>query len=254
MLRAALLAVVLAACSVGGEPPELTVYAAASLADAVAETGAFELVGGVRMATSTGASSALRTQIEQGAPADVFLAADTANPDALAVAGLNDGPPEPFASNRIVIVVAREAADEIDDPFDLANDGLRIVAAGERVPISRYAAQAIEAIAALPDAPPGYAGEVEANVVSREDDVRAVLSKIELGEGDAAFVYATDALAAADAVTTIALPDAVDVRAVYAGVVLRTSAVREKGHAYLDWLVGPEGRAILERHGFLPPP
>jgi ABC-type molybdate transport system substrate-binding protein len=52
----------------------------------------------------------------------------------------------------------------------------------------------------------------------------------------------------------IALPDAVDVRAVYAGVVLRTSAVREKGHAYLDWLVGPEGRAIFARHGFLPPP
>ena len=68
------------------------------------------------MATSTGASSALRTQIEQGAPADVFLSADTANPDALAAAGLTDGPPEPFASNRIVIVVAREAADEIRRP------------------------------------------------------------------------------------------------------------------------------------------
>jgi molybdate transport system substrate-binding protein len=254
MLRAALLAVVLAACSVGGEPPDLTVYAAASLADAVAETAVFETVGGVGMATSTGASSALRTQIEQGAPADVFLSADTANPEALAAAGLTDGPPEPFAANGLVIVVAREAYAEIDDPFDLANDGLRIVAAGERVPISRYAAEAIQAIAALPDAPPGYAAEVEANVVSREDDVRAVLSKIELGEGDAAFVYATEALAAGDAVTTIALPDAVDVRAEYAGVVLRTSAVREEGHAYLDWLAGPEGRAILARYGFRPPP
>jgi molybdate transport system substrate-binding protein len=232
----------------------MTVYAAASLADAEAEAAAaFAGPARIGVVTSTGASSALRTQIEQGAPADLFLSADTANPDALAAAGLTDGPPTAFASNRIVIVVASEAAATIDDPFDLAKPGVRIVAAGERVPISRYVADAIEGLGALPDAPGGYAGDVAANVVSREDDVRAVVSKIQLGEGDAAFVYATDALAATDDVTTIALPVGVDVRAVYAGVVLYGSAVASQAHAYLDWLTGPDGRAILARHGFLAP-
>jgi molybdate transport system substrate-binding protein len=250
----ALVAMVVCACGSFGDRPRMTVMAAASLKDVVRELDAEFLNGAdVEVAAGTGSSAAIRIQIEQGSPTDVFLSADTANPDALVAAGLTDGPPVAFASNRIVMVVSEFARQPIDDPFDLATPGVRIVAAGEAVPISRYATDAVERLAALPGAPDGFAAAVERNVVSREDDVRAALAKVEIGTGDAAFVYATDALAAAD-VRTIELPAEASVRAVYAGVVIGASSLKPEAHRYLDVLIGPTGQAILARHGFLPPP
>jgi molybdate transport system substrate-binding protein len=249
-----LAAVVVCACGSIGDRPRMTVSAAASLKDVVGELDAEFLKGAnVELTAGTGSSSALRVQIEQGSPTDVFLSADSANPEALAAAGLTDGPPVPFASNRIVIVVSKVARQPIDDAFDLASPGVRIIAAGEAVPISHYAKDAVDRLAGLPDAPAGFAAAVEGNIVSREDDVRAALTKVELGTGDAAFVYATDAIAATE-VLTIALPDDAAVQAVYAGVVISRSSVKPEAHRYLTELAGPTGQAILVRHGFLPPP
>src|SRR5688572_11689213 len=184
-------------------PIELTVYAAASLKGALEEIApAYVLEApGVTLAVSTGASSTLRTQIEQGAPADVFLSADTQQPAALVERGLATDVSRAFAANELTIIIPVDAPG-IASPADLARSGAKIVAAGEAVPITKYANQVVANLASLDGYPAGYADAYAANVVSREDDVKAVVAKIELGEGDAAIVYRTDALAA-DAVGVI---------------------------------------------------
>jgi molybdate transport system substrate-binding protein len=235
-------------------PSDVTVFAAASLRDAVgAAADEYSLRGSVRVSVSTDSSATLRTQIEQGAPADVYLSADTANPDALAAAGLVDGPLVSFAGVRLAIVVPTDNPAGIATPFDLGRAGLTIVAAGPSVPITAYATALLENLAAMPGAPADLVGAYEANVASREDNVRAALAKVELGEADAAIVYASDA-AASNAVVSIDIPLEANVVATYAGAVPTTAANRDGGHGFLDYLVAPDGQVILARFGFEPPP
>lgn len=232
----------------------LTVFAAASLADALgAAAEPYRSATTTSYVLSTESSTTLRTQIEQGATADVFLAADTANPDALAAAGLVDGAVVPFAGARLAIVVPSANPAGIASPFDLAQPGLKVVAAGAEVPISRYASALLENLAALPGARTDFLAGYATNVVSREDNVRAALAKVELGEADAAIVYASDATASS-AVRTIAIPAEANVVATYAAAVPTTAAAPTAGHAFIEWLAGPDGQAILARFGFEPAP
>jgi molybdate transport system substrate-binding protein len=230
---------------------ELTVYAAASLRDAVeAIVGAYGAVEpGITLTVSTGASSALRAQIEQGAPADVFLSADTEQPAALVAAGLTAGEAEVFAGNGLALIVPTANPAAIATPADLARPGVKIIAAGDAVPITTYATELVTRLAALDGYPPGFVEAYAANVVSHEDDVKAVVAKIELGEGDAAIVYRTDAVAST-AVATIEIPPAAEVAASYAGVVGGASRHVEAAGAFLDWLGGPDAQAILASFGF----
>jgi molybdate transport system substrate-binding protein len=254
LLALALLAAAGCGGGLGGEV-RLTIYGAASLSEALTQAaGAYELeVPNLSLAVGFDASSAIRLQIEQGAPGvDVFASADTANPQALVDAGLALGPVTPFARNRLTIVVPTENPAAIGDPRDLARPGVRIVGAGEVVPISKYVDACLEKLAALPGYPAGYAAAVEANVVSREDNVRAALTKVELGEADAAFVYITDA-GASGAVRTVAIPDAANVEAVYGAVVIGGSTQPGEAAAFVAWLAGPRGEAVLTRFGFLAP-
>ena len=234
---------------------ELTVFAAASLRDALgAAVAAYETASpGVAFALSFDASSALRAQVEQGAPVDVFASADTQNPEALVRAGLA-GPPVPFAGNGLAIVVPAANPARIASPADLARPGVRIVNAGPEVPITAYAAALLANLARLPGYPPGYVAAVAANVVSREDNVRVVLAKVQLGEADAGIVYATDAASAGAAVTTIPIPVAAAVVATYAAVVPTAAPHPAAAAAFVDWLAGPAGRGILARFGFTAPP
>jgi molybdate transport system substrate-binding protein len=253
----ALAAVLLVACS-GGDasptPTDLTVFSAASLADVLdqIETAYEAAVPGMALTIATDSSAALATQILEGAPADVFLAADTANPQRLVEAGLADGGATVFAANALAIITPIDDPGGLTTPFDLGRDGVRVIAAGDEVPITRYADELVRNLAASAGAPPDFAAAYAANIVSREDNVAAVRTKIELGEGDAAIVYVTDA-AASDRIAAIALPDTVNVRADYAGVVVAASADPVGAHAFLDWLVAPDGQAILASAGFLPP-
>ena len=248
--------VLLSACTVlGARPPaSLTLYAAASLTDAMRRAqAAYEAaVPGVHLTLSTGSSGALRTQIEQGAQADLFLSADAANPEALVREGLADGEPLRFAENRLTIIVPRDNPSGIRAPADLARPGVKVIAAGDAAPIAAYAAQVVGNLARLAGYAPDFAAKYAANVVSREDDVRAVVTKIELGEGDAAIVYATDA-AASSKVETIAIPGAANITATYAGIVVKGSAHAAAARGFLTWLAGSQGRAILHDFGFLPP-
>ena len=233
---------------------ELTVFAAASLKDVLADVmTTYEAVRpDVTLAVSADSSATLRTQIEQGAPADVFLSADTTNPQDLVDAGLTTGALSPFAGNSLTVIVPSANPAGITGPIDLAKPGVKIIAAGDDVPITRYATEAVAKLATLEGYPADFAAAYAANVVSREDNVGAVVAKIELGEGDAGIVYVTDANAA-DAVARIAIPDAGNVSATYAAVIVKTSLQVDAAQAFLDWLIGAEGQAILARHGFLPP-
>lgn len=233
---------------------ELTVYGAASLKGALeaARTAYATVAPGTTLLLATDSSAALATQIEQGAPADVFLSADATNPKQLAEAGLVDGAPYTFARNQLTIIVPADAPSAITSPADLARPGVLVIAAGDDVPITRYATQLIERLSQAPGAVPGFATRYAANIVTREDNVKAVVAKIELGEGDAALVYRTDA-AASDRVSTVEIPDAANVTATYDGVVVKASRHRFEARAFLEWFAGPGGQAILRDFGFLPP-
>jgi len=235
------------------ESIELTVYAAASLKDAVeAFVGAYAAVEpGVTLTISTGASSALRAQIEQGAPADLFHSADTSQPAALVAAGLTAGEAWVFAANGLAIIVPTANPAGIATPADLAHSGIKVIAAGDAVPITSYATELVTKLAGLEGYPPGFADAYAANVVSREDDVKAVVAKVELGEGDAAIVYRTDAVAST-AVGTIEIPPEAEVAASYAAVLVGASRHLEAAGAFLDWLGGSDAQAILASFGFSP--
>jgi molybdate transport system substrate-binding protein len=243
-----------AAPSSTGARSDLTIYAAASLKDVLDKAkAAYEAVHpDITLTISTDASSALEAQLEQGAPADAFLSADTRNPQLLADKGLVDGLPVRFAGNILTIVVPAADPARISTPADLANAGVKIIAAGDAVPVTGYATQLVENLAREAGYPADFVAAYAANVVSREDNARAIIAKVELGEGDAGIVYLTDAKASTR-VRMIDVPDDANVPATYAGVVVKESPNPGAAHAFLTWFAGPGGQAILAEFGFLPP-
>ncbi|MEA2632354.1 MAG: molybdate transport system substrate-binding protein [Chloroflexota bacterium] len=270
-LLVTVLAFVLAACSGGGSASpsalpasaaasapataaSLTIYGAASLKAVLDEAKtAYEAANpGASLTISTDSSATLETQIEQGAPADVFLSADTTNPNKLVDKGLADGAAVTFARNKLTIIVPTANPAGIKTPADLAGTGIKVIAAGDAVPITKYATQLVANLATVAGYPAEFAAKYTANIASKEDNVKAVVAKIELGEGDAGIVYITDAKASTK-VTTIDVPATANVPATYAGVVIKASKHVDAGHAFLTWFAGPDGQAILGTFGFLPP-
>jgi molybdate transport system substrate-binding protein len=121
------------------------------------------------------------------------------------------------------------------------------------VPIAKYAAQLVANLATQPGYPADFVAKYNANVVSQQDNVSAVVSQIALGDGDAGIVYATDAKTSTQ-VTTVAIPAAANVPATYGGVVVKASTNLAAAQAFLTWLAGPDGQAVLSSFGFLPAP
>ena len=260
------LATALSACSTGGPSPsaappttatevELTIYGAASLKGALdkIKTAYEAAVSGTTLTISTDSSAALETQIEQGAPADVFLSADTSTPKKLVDRALTAGPAVAFAGNTLTVIVPTADRAGIRTPADLAKPGVKVIAAGDAVPISKYAAQLVANLAKRPDYPADFATAYAANVASKEDNVGAVVAKIETGDGDGAIVYVTDAKKSTK-VTTVPVPDDANVPATYAGVVIGSSRHPDAARAFMTWLTGPAGQGVLGSLGFLPPP
>jgi molybdate transport system substrate-binding protein len=236
-------------------PAEITVYAASSLTEAFdALAAAYEAAHpGAAVVRSYDSSAALRAKIEQGARADVFASADTRNPDALVSAGLAAGPTTPFAANELAVIVPAANPAGLVVPYGLAGPGVKVIAAGENVPITAYATTLLENLAAYRGAQADLVASYERNVVSREDNVKGIVAKVELGEGDAGIVYATDARSAGDRVRTLPIPPGTNVRVTY-GAVIPTDAPRPAAAAsFLAWLTGPDGQAILASFGFAAP-
>ncbi len=252
-------AVVLVSCSAGGSPAPsapasgLTIFAAASLKGALERAKSAYEAGnpGGTLRISTDSSAALAIKIEQGAPADLFLSADTTNPQKVVDKGLAAGSVVKFAGNLLTVIVSTANRAGIQRPLDLARRGVKVIAAAESVPISKYASRLVANLAKMSDYPADFAARYEANIASREDNVAAVVSKIELGEGDAAIVYVTDAKASKN-VTSIPVPESANVPATYGGVVIKASHDAPAARAFLDWLAGPDGQAILASLGFHP--
>jgi molybdate transport system substrate-binding protein len=256
-LALVLLGASVAACSTASTsaaPNSLTVYAAASLKGVLEKVeDAYKAANpGASLTISADSSAALETKLEQGAHADLFLSADTSNPQRLVDRGLASGATVTFARNELTIIVPAANPGSIASPADLARPGVKVIAAEDTAPISKYALQLVTNLAKLPAYPTGYAAAYVSNVVSKEDNVAGIVSKVELGEGDAGIVYATDARASTK-VTSIDVPDSANVPATYAAVVLRSSPNQASAAALLTWLTSADGRTIFESFGFLPP-
>ncbi len=242
---AAALAVTVAACGGADSDPvvddEIVVSAAASLADAFGEIeAAFEDANpGVDVVVNLGGSSALREQIVEGAPVDVFASANTSNMDTIVEAGLVGGEPRIFARNRLQIAVPAGDPAQVTGLADLADESLLVGLCAEGVPCGDLARQALS-----------RAG-ITAAVDTNEPDVKALLTKVAAGELDAGIVYVTDVIAAAGAVEGLAVPD--DVVTDYPIAVLAHAPHPRGAAAFVAFVLSEPGQSILAGYGFAAP-
>lgn len=231
------------------EEQRLVVFAAASLRDVFTQLGDDfrKAHPGVELAFNFAGTQELRTQLVHGAAADVFASADMFHMDAL-MREARVEEPVVFARNGLVIVVTKEVASRVKDLASLPQ-AERIVVGAREVPIGRYTAQMLErAKAHLGD---DFRARVEAKVVSRELNVRQVLTKVRLGEAEAGIVYRTDAHGLTD-VVTVPLPGDVNVIADYPVAVVKDAAHPKLAAAFLALLGSEEGQRRLIEAGFLP--
>ncbi len=255
----ALTALWLAACqpapaATPSAPTSLTVLAAASLTDSFREIGsAFQTANpGLRVTFSFAGSQSLRTQIQQGVKADVFASADNSNMDPLRVDGLLANVPQVFARNVLIVIAAKTNAAGLKELQDLAKPGVKLVIADASVPVGSYTLQVLDKLSADPTYGSDFKNRVLARVVSKETDVKAIVSKISLGEGDAGVVYTTDAQVAADKLSTISIPDRYNVIATYPIAALRLSPNGAAAQKFVDFVLSGEGQAVLKKYGFAP--
>lgn len=234
---------------------EITVYAAASLSEAFRELAPlFEReTQGARVRYNFAGSQQLAVQIEQGARADVFASADQRWMDYLTERRLASGAASAFARNRLVAIVPRANPGRIAALTDLARPGLKLVVAAEAVPAGRYTREVIRRLSERPGAPRGYGERVLANVVSQEENVKAVLAKVQLGEADAGFVYRSDVTAAtASSLIVIDIPDDANVVAHYPIAVLAGARDPSAARAFVSFVLGTRAQQVLARHGLIP--
>jgi molybdate transport system substrate-binding protein len=220
-----------------GASGEATIFAAASLTEAFTRLGD-EFMAGNPEATLTfsfASSSDLAGQITQGGPADVYASADTANMAKVTDAGAATGEPVVFATNRAEIIVEPGNPLGIEGVADLAVDDLVLVICAPEVPCGAYARTIFDnaGVVVTPD--------------SLEQNVKAVVSKVTLGEADAGIVYATDVQAAGDSASGVRIPDDINVTAEYPIVAVSDDPVAQ---AFIDFVTGPDGKRILTSFGF----
>nr|WP_260407947.1 molybdate ABC transporter substrate-binding protein [Planomonospora venezuelensis] len=217
----------------------MTVFAAASLTGTFTELGrAFEAAHpDITVRFNFGSSATLAQQIVQGAPADVFAAASPATMKTVTDASLA-GPPVTFARNRLQIAVPAGNPAGIDALEDLADAEVKVALCAAQVPCGAAAARALEA-----------AG-VEVTPVTLEQDVKATLTKVVLGEVDAALVYVTDVRASGGEVEGIDFPEAARAVNDYPIAVLSTAPAGQAAQRFVDAVRSAQGRDVLARAGF----
>ena len=224
---------------------ELTVAAAASLTAAFNRIGAdFEDETSITVVFTFGPSDGLATQIVEGAPVDVFASASPAWMDAVDERGQGVTGRTDFARNRLAVIVPTDNPANIHDLEDLATDGVQLVLAAEGVPAGDYGREIL--------ANAGIADAALANVVSNEEDVAAVVTKVLTGEADAGIAYVTDVTAeVAGRISVVEIPDDVNVIATYPIAVIADSGRPDVAREFVEFVLGP-GQGVLADHGFLP--
>lgn len=233
----------------------ITVFAAASLTEAFGEAaGAFERRHpGTRVRLSFGGSQQLAAQLRLGAEADLFAPADERAMAAVRRAGLLADTSVVFARNRLVVITPASNPGRVDRLADLARPGVKLVLAAEAVPAGRYARDLLDRLSGAPGFGPDFRRRVLRNLVSEEENVRAVVGKVRLGEADAGVVYRSDLSAApAGAIRVLEVPDRYNVVAAYPIARLRASPRGAVAEAFVRFLLSADGQAILVRHGFMP--
>jgi molybdate transport system substrate-binding protein len=228
------------------EEREITVSAAASLREVFEDLAkAFEAKSGVKVHVNLAGSQELRTQIENGARADVFAAADQKHMAAL-VKAKTVANPRVFARNTPVVIVPKDNPAKVGS-FDQLPRAKKLVIGVPEVPIGSYTLEILEKTGA------DFKQKVLANVASRELNVRQVLAKVSLGEADAGIVYRTDAMAGKDRVQIIEIPAKVNVIAEYPVAVLAKAPQAAAARAFVDLLLSADGQKRLAAAGFVAP-
>nr|SBO95792.1 Molybdenum ABC transporter, periplasmic molybdenum-binding protein ModA (TC 3.A.1.8.1) [Nonomuraea gerenzanensis] len=231
-----------AASSSGGGAKELTVFAAASLTGTFTELGkVFESAHpGTAVRFNFGSSATLAQQITQGAPADVFAAASPATMKPVTDASLAAAPAT-FVRNKLEIAVPKGNPAQVDELKDLADTRVKVALCAEQVPCGAAAVKAL-----------GAAG-LKVTPVTLEQDVKATLTKVELGEVDAALVYRTDVIASGGKVRGIPFPEAGQAVNDYPIAALTGAPAAELARQFVELVLSPQGRDVLTKAGFEAP-
>jgi molybdate transport system substrate-binding protein len=239
----------LAACGSSGSPTTpaggarltgtLTVFAAASLTESFDTIGKqFEAAHpGGKVTFNYGASSMLATQINQGAPADVFASAASKNMDQVGSAG-NAGSSTTFAVNRMEVAVPASNPAQITSLADLTRPGVKVALCQDQVPCGATAAKVFSN------------AHISVTPVTQEPDVKSTLAKVIVGEVDAGVVYVTDVRAAGDKVTGIAIPDAQNATTDYPIAALTHARNAALAAAFVSYVESAAGKAVLTAAGF----
>jgi molybdate transport system substrate-binding protein len=255
------LVLVLAACGAQAPAPEtssneLIVFSAASLTEAFTQIGQdFEAANpGTTVVLNFANSQQLAQQLGQGAPADVFASANPHQIEVAIEAGrVEAGTQQVFVNNRLVVVVPADNPGGVETLADLAQPGLKLVLAAEDTPIGAYSRAYLDKAAASGDFASDYRAALLDNVVSYEQTVKAVLTKVVLGEADAGIVYTSDVTPqVADQVQQIAIPDELNTIATYPIASVSDSAQPELAAAFISYVLSPAGQGTLADFGFIP--
>lgn len=233
----------------------LTVFAAASLTEAFTDIGkAFEQAHpGVTVRLNFAGSQVLATQLEQGARADVLATADQRWMTYAKEHNLLSSAPATFARNRLVVVLPRSNPGYVDKLQDLTRPGLKLVLAGAQVPVGAYSREALRRLTAAPGFPAAYDRLVLGNLVSEEENVRAVVAKVQLREADAGIAYVTDVSPRSrEALTLLEIPDPYNPIAEYP-VAAVAGGQAPLADAFIALVLSAEGQRFLVARGFLPP-
>ena len=235
-------------------PRALTVFAAASLTGSFTEIGKnFEAANpGVSVTLNFAGSQVLRTQIEQGAAADVFASADHKNMDTMVTENLVAANSyKDFVTNLLVVILPPQNPANLQTLADLAKPGLKLILEDPSVPAGNYSRQILANMSKDPTYGADFSTKVLANVVSNETDVKQVVSKVDLGEGDAGIVYVTDAMAASD-LKTIPIPANFNVIAKYPIAALVKAPNADLAAAFVAYVLSVDGQAVMKKWGFSP--
>ena len=236
------------------KPTTLSVFAAASLADAFGEIAReFERAHpGTRVRLNLAGSQQLAAQLEQGAAADVFASADERWMTYARDHSLVTGEAQVFAHNRLIAIVPRTNPARIARLQDLARPGVKLVLGADAVPVGHYAREVLNKLSREPGFDPGFARRVLANLVSDEENVKSVVAKVQLGEADAGFCYRSDVSpATARFVRALAIPDSANVVATYPIAVTAGAAQAEAAREFIALVLSPAGQQVLARRGLL---
>jgi molybdate transport system substrate-binding protein len=233
---------------------ELTIFSAASLTDAFKEMAAQieQANPGTKLTFNFAGSPTLRTQLAQGARADVFASADEPNMEGAEKDGTITGQPQFFARNVLVVIVPATNPAGINTLQDLTKAQLKLVLTNKDVPVGNYARQALEKTSQDPALGNDFSPRVLSNLVSEETNVKQVASKVQLGEADAGIIYSTDVTPAIrSTVRVIQIAPEFNVIAKYPIAKVKDARNAAGASAFMEYVLSPAGQAILASHGFL---